>query len=243
MLGFGALVFWYWIHIEIAETREERQKSWPCASYHVPRDVPLRCLPNSPRETIATFADDPSDRWPVLSKRIKRSDMTHEEDHIALVDLDGTVADCDGALRDAMETLRSPDEPARTDTPIHRGTSQDGSTPARILAELEKDPAWLRSRGRASESRVWLHVLSKGPRKNGSAWGEKLEWSIEHLPDATVTVTGDKSASRTVACCSTTFPPYFPRVAQGSPARARHLSRPSLERRVQEGRRRGATRT
>lgn len=48
-LGFGTLVFWYWIHIEMAEVREEHQKSWPCASYaaYPMRDVPLRCLPAS----------------------------------------------------------------------------------------------------------------------------------------------------------------------------------------------------
>ena len=47
ILGFGTLVVWFWMHVKMAEVRDEHQKSWPCASYasYPVRDVPLRCLP------------------------------------------------------------------------------------------------------------------------------------------------------------------------------------------------------
>lgn len=38
-----------------------------------------------------------------------------------------------------------------------------------------------------------IHVLTKGPQSNSIAWSEKLDWVRQHLPGATVTVTGDKS--------------------------------------------------
>lgn len=49
VLGFGTLVVWFWMHVKMAETRDEHQKTWPCASYasYPMRDVPLRCLPGT----------------------------------------------------------------------------------------------------------------------------------------------------------------------------------------------------
>ncbi len=49
VLGFGTLVVWFWMHVKMAEVRDEHQKSWPCASYasYPVRDVPLRCLPGA----------------------------------------------------------------------------------------------------------------------------------------------------------------------------------------------------
>lgn len=141
--------------------------------------------------------------------------MTHEEDHIALVDLDGTVADCDGALRDAMQTLRSPGEPAYADR--YQGSAEPPYIEARrkmvqrqpgFWRNLKKIPLGFEVVDELRKTGFQLHVLSKGPRKNGSAWGEKLEWSIEHLPDATVTVTGDKSISYGRVLFDD-FPPYF----------------------------------
>lgn len=121
-------------------------------------------------------------------------------DRIALIDLDGTVADYDSALREAMRTLQAPNEPPYAD----RYTG--GVEPPYIEARrkmVQRVPGFWRGLAKldlgfrvVQELREWgfaLHVLTKGPQKNGPAWGEKLEWCQEHLPDATVTVTGDKS--------------------------------------------------
>jgi 5'(3')-deoxyribonucleotidase len=138
-----------------------------------------------------------------------------KSDPIALIDLDSTVADYDKALREVMRSLEAPNEPAYAD----RYTN--GAEPAYIEARrklvqrqpgfwrnLEKIPLGFEVVDELRRAGFKLHVLTKGPQKNGAAWGEKLEWSREHLPDATVTVTGDKSIVYGRVLVDD-FPPYF----------------------------------
>ena len=119
---------------------------------------------------------------------------------IALIDLDGTVADFDAALTAAQAEIQSPGEPP------YRDRYSGGEEPPYIEARrklIQRQPGfWRNLRPLAlgfhivEELRALnfaLHVLTKGPKSNGVAWGEKLDWAREHLPDATVTVTGDKS--------------------------------------------------
>jgi len=141
--------------------------------------------------------------------------MAGHADHIALVDLDSTVADYDKALREAMRSIEAPNEPSYAD----RYTG--GTEPAYIEARrkliqqkpgfwrnLEKIPLGFQVVDELRKTGFMLHVLTKGPQKNGAAWGEKLDWSREHLPDATVTVTGDKSIVYGRVLFDD-FPPYF----------------------------------
>lgn len=138
-----------------------------------------------------------------------------DEDRIALIDLDGTVADYDTALKEAMRSLQSPNEPAYSD----RYTG--GIEPPYIEARrkmIQRQPGFWRNLAPlplgfqvVQELREYafdLHVLTKGPQKNGPAWGEKLEWCQEHLTDATVTVTGEKSLVYGRILVDD-FPPYF----------------------------------
>ncbi len=53
-----------------------------------------------------------------------------------------------------------------------------------------------------------LHVLTKGPTSTPNAWGEKVEWCKEHIPDAIVTVAGDKSLVYGRVLVDD-WPPYF----------------------------------
>jgi len=128
--------------------------------------------------------------------------MTDEiTDNIALIDLDGTVADCEGALQEQQALLRSPDEPSFQDR--YNGGGEEPSYIEARRKLIQRQPGFwlnlapiplgfeivkvLRAQG------FGLHVLTKGPKDNSPAWGEKLTWARGHLPDATVTVTGDKS--------------------------------------------------
>lgn len=133
-------------------------------------------------------------------------------DRIALIDLDGTVADYDGAMRAALETIRSPGEPefggwdavppymkARMDL-IKRQTGFWKKLPRlelgfHIVEELRK-------------LGFEMHTLTKGPKRTTSAWTEKVEWSQEHISDALVTVTQDKSLVYGRVLVDD-FPPYF----------------------------------
>ncbi len=144
------------------------------------------------------------------------------DDNVALIDLDGTVADYDKALRDAMLTLQAPNEPPYED----RYTG--GTEPPYIEARrkmIQRQPGFWRNLERlergfevVDELRTigfGLHVLTKGPqskhddpRAYSGAWAEKLEWSRRHLPDATVTVSGEKSLVYGRVLFDD-FPPYF----------------------------------
>jgi 5'-nucleotidase len=118
---------------------------------------------------------------------------------VALIDMDGTIADYDRAMKEALDELRSPGEPVYTsfsgknepwiearrklvsrvpgfwkNLPVHEA----GFDVIRVLRALGYD----------------LMVLTKGPTTKPAAWGEKVEWCRKHLPDNTpVTITEDKS--------------------------------------------------
>ncbi len=116
--------------------------------------------------------------------------------NIALLDLDGTVADYDGAMRVAMGRLQSPNDPEY---------------------DRDNEPKWMEARRRliSSQPGFWrnlpllttgikiyallkelgfeTHVLTKGPSSKSRAWMEKVEWCREHLPAAKVTITEDKT--------------------------------------------------
>lgn len=121
---------------------------------------------------------------------------------IALLDLDGTVADYDGAAYAALRKLASPADLGALDA-----------------FTRDEEPSWLKAR-RALVTRqpgFWrglpelplgmaiyellkelgfeIHVLTKGPtsKTKSRAWTEKVEWCREHLPGTKVTITEDKS--------------------------------------------------
>lgn len=118
---------------------------------------------------------------------------------VALIDLDGTVADYDHAMREALLKIHSPGEPPLEDS-------------------LREAPVWMEERQKLikqsvgfwrnlprihrgftvvaalRELRFRLMVLSKGPTKTSSAWTEKLLWCQEHLPDAGVAIISEPDA-------------------------------------------------
>lgn len=124
-------------------------------------------------------------------------------DRVALIDLDGTVADYDASMAQHMQALQSPGETAYTD----RLSDLDGGRePSHIEARrklIQRLPGFWRGLPRlelgfevVDELRQLgfdLHVLTKGPKKTPNAWSEKVEWCQEHLPDVSVTVGSDKS--------------------------------------------------
>lgn len=119
-------------------------------------------------------------------------------DLVGLIDMDGTIADYDGAMREGLEALRSP-----TDPPFD--------------VTHEDNPPWLENRRRliAMQPGFWrglkpidhgfavmalmeqhgftLSVLTKGPASKPMAWMEKLEWCRHYIPHMQVTITEDKS--------------------------------------------------
>lgn len=135
-------------------------------------------------------------------------------DPIALVDLDGTLADYDGAIARELARIASP-----TDPPYH-SFGPDGHPPWidarrhlvssvpgfwRNLAPLEAGQSILAAlRGQGFQ----INVLTKGPSTKPAAWMEKLEWCRVHVPDASVSITEDKSLSYGRVLVDD-WPPYF----------------------------------
>jgi 5'(3')-deoxyribonucleotidase len=137
------------------------------------------------------------------------------EDRVALIDLDGTVADYDTALQDAMRAIQAPNEPPYNDR--YTGGVEPPYIEARRKLVQRVPGFWKNLRPLPSGFEVIddlrnaefaLHVLTKGPQKNPTAWGEKLEWCMQYLSDATVHVTGEKSLTYGRILFDD-FPPYF----------------------------------
>jgi hypothetical protein len=120
---------------------------------------------------------------------------------VALVDLDGTLADYEGALLEDLRKLRSPGEPlyepfipnlpdwykARIDV-IRR---QPG-----WWEELPRLPFGFQLVEAALEVGFTINVVTKGPsnKKQDASWTEKLRWCRKNVPVAVnVTITEDKS--------------------------------------------------
>lgn len=120
-----------------------------------------------------------------------------EATEVALVDMDGTIADYDAGLREALEPLMSPGEVR------YEAHSRDVPPWAEARMKLVKSqPGFWRNLRKIEdgfkvldmivEAGFSTSILTKGPRKTHSAWTEKVEWCAEHVPDLPVTVGHDK---------------------------------------------------
>lgn len=137
------------------------------------------------------------------------------DEKIALLDLDGTVADYDAAMREAQQSIASPGE----DPYKHR--FPEGFEPPHLEARrkmIQRQPGFWRNlrpleRGFEIVEELrsigfTIHVLTKGPRSTPNAWSEKVEWCAEWLPETTVTISGDKSLVYGRVLVDD-FPPYY----------------------------------
>ena len=119
-------------------------------------------------------------------------------ERVALVDMDGTVADYSGQMKADLARVRSPEEPwfdlwdpKRPDYIRNRMDLIKSQTNWWYkLPKLQLGFAvyeMLQSMG-------WnIHILTKGPARTTSAWSEKVRWCQKHLSDdVLVTVTQDK---------------------------------------------------
>lgn len=144
---------------------------------------------------------------------MRRPADTQADDIVALLDLDGTVADYDAALRREMDALRAPCEPetsgrSENEPPHLRARRKLVQDRPGFWRGLKKHPVGFEVVKLLRELGFRINVLTKGPRENPGAWGEKLEWCQEHISDAEVTITLDKSLTYGRVLVDD-FPPYF----------------------------------
>lgn len=115
--------------------------------------------------------------------------MPKEPERVALVDLDGTVAAFDKALKkDLRAILGTTKVPKRVEE--------------RIGTLIRQQPGWWERLPplRLGQEIVALLVrlgfsivvLTKGPRRTVNAWTEKVKWARQHLPASSVMIVEDK---------------------------------------------------
>lgn len=133
------------------------------------------------------------------------------EPKIALLDLDGTVANYDKALLIEMAIIAGPN-----DQPYTR-PSEHGYLNARRRMIQNQPGFWRNLEPLAlgfdvvnllKDIGFAINVLTQGPRKCTNAWHEKFSWCQEHLQDIPVTITQDKSLSYGRVLVDD-FAPYF----------------------------------
>jgi len=118
---------------------------------------------------------------------------------IALVDLDGTLIDFEGALNEDYDKMRSVD-----DLPLN--TWDRKNRPPYVEARIDAICArkdWWENLSWRKTGKELIHlfikydfrimVLTQGPKDNPEAWSGKLAWCIKNLPyEVDVTITRDK---------------------------------------------------
>lgn len=120
------------------------------------------------------------------------------EDKLALFDMDGTLADYEGRLREDLLRLAAPGEPApklhwdEGEPWIDARMALIKSMPGWWLG-LERLPSGFLVMDLVREVGFSVHVLTKGPRRTAVAWSEKLLWCQRHIhADVDITITQDK---------------------------------------------------
>ena len=137
---------------------------------------------------------------------------------MALFDLDGTLADFDSAMRAGMAKLAGSGESVWAS-----GMHQEAEEPDYITARrrlIKAQPGFWRDLPKLEDGFKILKmakelgyrpmILSRGPRRQCSAWSEKLEWCRRHLPDIAVTLTEDKGLVYGAVLVDD-WPPYIER--------------------------------
>ncbi len=117
---------------------------------------------------------------------------------VALIDMDGTLCDCGGALSVALERLRGPQE----DPLIER----QGELPAHIEERrklIMGTPGFWRALmplrlgfqlfELLKSLQFDVYILTKGPSRHSLGWMEKVDWCRQHVPELPVIVTDDKT--------------------------------------------------
>lgn len=116
---------------------------------------------------------------------------------IALIDMDGTLCDYEGAMNEGLRAIAAPGEkmPENFDEDIPEYMKNRQSL-------IKKQVGWWENLrftdfgqkilSKLRELKFELHILTKGPWSTTSAWTEKVKWCRTNVPDASITITEDK---------------------------------------------------
>lgn len=138
----------------------------------------------------------------LMQKLLPQPALSRASEPIALIDMDSSLVDYEGRLREHLQGLMSPME-----------ADWFAQNESRLLSD---PPPWLKARERLVKHQpgFWYGlpvipfgmelyrllgelgyarmILTKGPYKNPTAWAEKTRWCEENVPEAGITITHDK---------------------------------------------------
>lgn len=145
---------------------------------------------------------------------------------IALIDMDGTIADFTKAMKEGMKKLEGPgeqwdydnyeqgDEPAYMRARRRLIKSQPG-----FWAGLPPIPRGFKILDLLRKHRFSINIFTKAPRKNPAAFSEKAEWCEKHLtdyPNVKISMVQDKGLHYGKILVDD-WPPYIERWLQFRP--------------------------
>jgi len=118
--------------------------------------------------------------------------------NIALVDMDQTLCDYEGAVKKKLAELYKKDISVDESKTNHR--LEEYKPAVDLIKQL---PGFWRTLPKIElgfqivdvleHNGFGIHVLTRGPHKNIIGWSEKVEWVREHLSGVPITITEDKS--------------------------------------------------
>lgn len=121
---------------------------------------------------------------------------------IALIDLDGTLANYDKAIRRDMALIRSPYEPEITGELVSFHKSNMPPYMKARAQMIRSQPGWWLNLEPLEYGfdiievlrfyKFTLHVLTKAPHSVDGAWTEKVTWCKKYLPNVDITISQEK---------------------------------------------------
>jgi len=119
-------------------------------------------------------------------------------DAIALVDMDGTLCDFDGAMQSGLESLRGPDEDPRLsdlmyeDIPYIKARRKLIKSQPGFWRNLKPFKLGFDILEELDHLKFSTFILTKGPKHVDAAWTEKKEWCRQHVPHLPIIMSEDK---------------------------------------------------
>lgn len=123
--------------------------------------------------------------------------MNVDPEKIALVDMDGTIADYEKAIKTDMAYISSPEDDAFCLYSEHHPKYLKNR-----MDIIKRQPGWWRNIAPIPAGFFVLsmmrqigfdtHILTKGPSSKSHAWAEKVDWVRKHIGDIPITITEDK---------------------------------------------------
>jgi 5'-nucleotidase len=117
---------------------------------------------------------------------------------VSLVDLDGVLADYDGAMQKSLDSLSAPEEKVE-ETGYHKPHSQHVWARMNLIKESGE---WWENLPRFKlgfdvldilrELDYYISILTQGPKANPVAWSHKVKWCFKNVPDLDITITRNK---------------------------------------------------